>query len=80
MSETAASNPARVEMCVANVHPAVIPADYLGEDDLRGLGLDEATITRLLRDTPLTGDGGRPVLEAAWLPDLVDMLKHEGLR
>jgi hypothetical protein len=49
-------------------------ADYLDRDGLLALGLDEADIDRLLRDTPLTGHGGRAVVEAERLADLLEML------
>jgi len=51
--------------------------DYLDRDDLLALDLDEATVDRLLRDTPLSGEGGRPVVEAERLEDLLEMLRQE---
>jgi hypothetical protein len=52
-------------------------ADYLDENGLRSLGLEKATIERLLQDTPLRGNGGRPVVEANRLTELLDMLRRE---
>jgi hypothetical protein len=52
--------------------------DYLDRDRLLALGLDEADVDRLLRDTPLTGHGGRPAVEADRLADLLAMLHQEG--
>jgi hypothetical protein len=51
--------------------------DYLDRDGLLALGLDETDVDRLLRDTPLSGHGGRPVVEAERLHDLVAMLRRE---
>jgi hypothetical protein len=52
--------------------------DYLDRDGLVALGLDQAEVDRLLRDTPLTGHFGRPVVEAEFLPELLEMLRREG--
>jgi hypothetical protein len=49
--------------------------DYLDRDGLLALGLDEADADRLLRDSPLTGHGARPVVEASRLPELLAMLR-----
>ena len=49
------------------------PADYLDRDGLLALGLDEAEVDRLLNDSPLTGPGGRSVIEASCLQDLLAM-------
>jgi hypothetical protein len=51
--------------------------DYLDEHGLRSLGLEEASIERLLRISPLLGDGGRPIIEANRLPELLDSLQQE---
>jgi hypothetical protein len=51
-------------------------SDFLDRDRLLSLGLDSTTVDRLLRDSPLTGDGGRPVAEAARLPDLLGLLRR----
>jgi hypothetical protein len=48
--------------------------DYLDRDALLALDLDPATVDRLLRDSPLTGHDGRPVVEAERLADLLAML------
>jgi hypothetical protein len=53
------------------------PPDYLAAADLAALGLDAATIARLLRDTPLSGHDGKPVVEAERLADLLGMLDIE---
>jgi hypothetical protein len=53
-------------------------SDYLDRDDLLGLGLDEADVDRLLCDTPHSGHGGRPVIEAGRLHDVLDLLDREG--
>jgi hypothetical protein len=45
--------------------------DYHDEADLLGLGLEPGTVSRLLRESPLTGHDGRPVVEAAALRDLM---------
>jgi hypothetical protein len=50
------------------------PDDYLGRDDLLALGLDEADVDLLLAETPLTGHGGEPVVEAGRLHDLLGLL------
>jgi hypothetical protein len=52
--------------------------DYLDRSGLLALGLDEADVTRLLRDTPLTGHDGRPVIETKRLPELLEMLRRAG--
>jgi hypothetical protein len=52
-------------------------SDYLDRDDLTALGLDPAIIERLLRDTPLTGHDGRPLVAAADLPDLLARAEEE---
>jgi hypothetical protein len=57
-----------------------LSADYLDESGLRSLGLEKATIERLLRDTPLRGNGGRPVIEAHRVNELLAMLRWEDER
>ncbi len=54
------------------------PIDYLDRDDLLARGIDEADVDLLLRDTPPTGDDGRPVVEAERLPHLLEMLRWRG--
>jgi hypothetical protein len=56
----------------------VTTPDYLDCDALLALGLDEPVVDRLLHNTPLTGHGGRPVVAAADLPDLLAMLDTDG--
>lgn len=51
--------------------------DYLDRDALLALGVDEADVDRLLRETPLTGHGGRPVVEAERLSELLEMLRRD---
>jgi hypothetical protein len=46
--------------------------DYLDRDGLLALGLAQTTVDRLLRDSPMTGHDGRPVVEADRLSDLLD--------
>jgi hypothetical protein len=48
------------------------PDDYLGRDDLLALGIGEADVDRLLRGTPLSGHGGRPIVESEGLAELVE--------
>jgi hypothetical protein len=55
----------------------VIPDAYLDRDGLLALGLDEADVDKLLRDTPLSGHGVRPMVESARRPDLLEMLRWE---
>jgi hypothetical protein len=50
--------------------------DYLDRDWLLALGLDKADVDRLLRDSPLPGHCGRPLVVADRLQDLLQML-HE---
>jgi hypothetical protein len=50
---------------------------YLDRDARRALDLDEATIERLLRDTPHSGHDRRPVVSAQQLPDLLGLLVRE---
>jgi hypothetical protein len=52
-------------------------SDYLDREGLLALGLDEADVDQLLRDTPLSGHGGRPVVEADRLDDLLGILRRE---
>jgi hypothetical protein len=54
------------------------PDDYLDRDALLALGLTDPTVERLLRETPLSGHSGRPVIEAERLPELLAMLRQEG--
>jgi hypothetical protein len=56
----------------------VILDAYLDRDGLLALGLDEPDVDRLLRETSLSGHDARPVVEAARLPDLLEMLRREG--
>jgi hypothetical protein len=51
--------------------------DYLDRAGLLALGLDEAEVDRLLRQTPVNGNGGRPVVEAERLPELLEQLRQE---
>jgi hypothetical protein len=51
--------------------------DYLDRDALLDFDIDPATVERLLRDSPLTGHGGRPVVEEERLDDLLEMLNRE---
>jgi hypothetical protein len=53
----------------------VTTPDYLDRDGLLALGLDEPAVDRLLRDTPLSGHDGRPVVAAA---DLLALLNTGG--
>jgi hypothetical protein len=53
-------------------------SDYLDREALLALDLPEATVDRLLRDTPLSGTDGRPVIEADRLDDLLGLLDREG--
>jgi hypothetical protein len=53
-------------------------ADYLDREQLLDLGLDLTVIDRLLADSPLTGHGGRHVIEADRLDDLLRLLQREG--
>jgi hypothetical protein len=51
---------------------------YLDREDLLVCyGLDEADVDRLLRDTPLIGLDGRPVVEADRLGDLLGLRDRE---
>jgi hypothetical protein len=50
--------------------------DHLGRDQLLDLGVDMADVDQLLRDSPLTGHGGRPFVEADRLRDLLEMLQR----
>jgi hypothetical protein len=52
--------------------------DYLDRGGLLTLDLDEPVVDRLLRDTPLRGHDGRPVVAAADLPDLLALLDTGG--
>lgn len=52
-------------------------SDYLDKDDLLALEIDEADVDRLLRNTPLTGHGRRPVVEAERLHEILEMLHRE---
>jgi hypothetical protein len=51
--------------------------DYLDRDGLLALDIDEADVDCLLRNTPVTGHGGRPVVEAELLPELLEMLREQ---
>jgi hypothetical protein len=53
------------------------PDDCLDRDDLLALGIDEADVDGLLRDSPLTGHGGRPVVEAGRLDELLEMIGRQ---
>jgi hypothetical protein len=52
--------------------------DYLDRDGLLALGLAKPVVDRLLRDTPLSGHGGRPVVAAERLPDVLALLDGDG--
>jgi hypothetical protein len=52
-------------------------SDYLDRDDLLALDIDQAVVGRLLCGTLLTGNDGRPVVEAAQLVELLEMLQRE---
>jgi hypothetical protein len=52
--------------------------EYLGREDLVALGIELELVDCLLRATPLSGDDGRPVVEADRLRDLLAMLEPEG--
>jgi hypothetical protein len=56
----------------------VTTPDYLDREGLLALGLPEPVVDRLLRDTPLSGHGGRPVVEAERFPDLLAPLDGDG--
>jgi hypothetical protein len=51
--------------------------DFLNRDHLLTLGLDPATVERLLHDSPLSGHDGRPVVEEDRLAELLEMLNRE---
>jgi hypothetical protein len=53
------------------------PDDILGKFWLEMLDIDETEVDRLLRETPLTGHEGQPVVESERLPELVDMLRRK---
>jgi hypothetical protein len=53
-------------------------SDYLDREALLALDLPGAIVDRLLLDTPLTGDGGRPVIAADRLDDLLGLSEREG--
>jgi hypothetical protein len=55
----------------------VIPDDYLDRNALTALGISDVDADSLLRDSPLTGHGGQPVVEAERLPELLAMLLRE---
>jgi hypothetical protein len=55
----------------------VTTPDYLDRDALRALSLAGPLVDRLLRDTPLSGHDGRPVVEAERLPDLLALLDSD---
>jgi hypothetical protein len=48
--------------------------DYFDRDALLALDIDPEAVERLLRETPHTGHGGRPVIEAGRLNDLLALL------
>jgi hypothetical protein len=50
--------------------------DYLDRDALLALDLSEAEADALLAASPLTGDGGRGVVEAERLPELLEALRQ----
>ena len=52
-------------------------SDYLDRAALLALAIDPAIVDRLLRDTPLSGHDGRPVIEAERLDDLLGLLDRE---
>jgi hypothetical protein len=51
--------------------------DWLDRNDLLALDVHNRDVDRLLRDTPHTGHGGQSIVEAAWLDELMDMLRRE---
>jgi hypothetical protein len=51
--------------------------EFLNRDHLLTLGLDPATVERLLRDSPLSGHGGRPIVEEDRLAELLETLNRE---
>ena len=51
--------------------------DYLGEDDLLDLGIDPTTVALLLRDTPHSGHGNRPIIPANELQDRIALIERE---
>src|SRR5262249_42203861 len=52
------------------------PMDYYDLDALPSLGLAIETAERLLAGAPLTGPGGRRMIEAERLPDLLAQLEE----
>jgi hypothetical protein len=60
---------------VAAAAPVNAPGDFLGYDDLVGLGVPPATARRLLAGSDLTGHGGRPLVDARRLDDLLAQVK-----
>jgi hypothetical protein len=51
--------------------------DFLSREDLAGR-LDDDALDHLFGSTYWTGNGGRPVLEAVCLDDLLGLLAYEG--
>jgi len=51
--------------------------DYLDRDGLMSLGLSEAETDALLARSLLTGNDGRPVIEADCLDHLLDDLRQQ---
>jgi hypothetical protein len=49
-------------------------SDYLDRDGLLDLDLDESVVDRLLAETPLKGNDGRPVVAAEQLDDLIGLI------
>jgi hypothetical protein len=52
--------------------------DYLDRDALLALDIDPADAGELIAASPLTGHGGRPVVEAEALADLIVLIDSEG--
>jgi hypothetical protein len=67
----------RYYIAVQRGGPVMSPDPYLDRDGLLALDIDPADVDRLLRNTPLTGHDGRPVVEAERLPELLEMLRRE---
>ena len=61
-----------------DAHPHDVQArpKYLDKGALLALDLDPAELESLLRDSPITGHGGRPVVEADRLGELLAMIRR----
>ncbi|HEY7313304.1 MAG TPA: hypothetical protein VH643_28400 [Gemmataceae bacterium] len=51
--------------------------DYLDREQLLALDIDPASVERLLARSPLSGHGGRPVVPAESLADLLGLLERD---